>query len=75
MTKNIFAKSVGKAIPVIEAFVSGGLTLATFVPMAKRLQRYLFTLPIADVEFYKQSHEDDIIDIDLSDIIDDDFEE
>lgn len=75
MTKDIFAKGVGKAIPIIGAAVSGGLTFATFTPMAKKLQKYLVTLPMADVNFYKQSHEnDDIIDIDFSDITDADFE-
>lgn len=75
MTKEVFAKGVGKAIPVIGAVVSGGLTFATFTPMTKRLQKYLVTLPTADVNFYKQSHDSDVIDIDLSDIIDADFEE
>lgn len=74
MTKDIFAKGVGKAIPIIGAAVSGGLTFATFTPMTKKLQKYLVTLPMADVNFYKQSHEnDDIIDIDFSDITDADF--
>lgn len=68
MTKDVFAKGVGKAIPIIGAAVSGGLTFATFKPMTKKLQKYLITLPTADVEFYKRSHENDVIDIDLSDI-------
>ena len=75
MTKDIFAKGVGKAIPIIGAAVSGGLTFATFTPMTKKLQKYLVTLPTADVDFYKQSHENDITDIDLSDITDAYFNE
>lgn len=75
MTTEVFAKSVGKAIPIIGAAASGVLTFATFKPMVKKLQKYLVTLPMADVKFYKQSHEnDDVIDVDFSDIKDEDFE-
>ena len=72
MTKSIFAKGVGKIIPVVGAVVSGGITFIGFRPMAKRLQKYLITLPTASVDFYKKSHDndnDDVIDIDFSDII------
>nr|WP_298558494.1 hypothetical protein [uncultured Streptomyces sp.] len=47
MTKESFAKSVSKAIPLVGAVVSGGLTLATFLPMAKRLKKHLAGLPLA----------------------------
>ncbi|MDK1343789.1 hypothetical protein QNO09_10805 [Streptomyces sp. 378] len=47
MTKDSFAKSVSKAIPVVGAVVSGGLTLATFLPMAKRLKKHLSSLELA----------------------------
>ncbi len=78
MTKQIFAKSVGKIIPIAGAIVSGGITFIGFRPMAKRLQQYLATLPMASVDFYKKSHDKDIIDIDFSEIIvedEDGFEE
>jgi len=71
MTKEIFAKSVGKAIPVIGAVVSGGLTFAFFKPMSIKLRKYLATLPVASVDFYKNAkptQDDDIIDVDFSDI-------
>lgn len=68
MTKEIFAKGVGKVVPVIGGVVSGGLTLATFVPMSKKLQKYLSTLPTADSNYYKQHKNDEIVDIDFSDI-------
>ncbi|MDE6727092.1 MAG: hypothetical protein K2J80_04010 [Oscillospiraceae bacterium] len=71
MTKEIFAKGVGKVVPVIGGVVSGGLTLATFVPMSKKLQKYLATLPTADANYYKQHKDDEIIDIDFSDIEED----
>lgn len=41
LTKASFAKGVGKAIPVVGGVISGGLTLATFRPAAKRLQKKL----------------------------------
>ncbi|QFQ96815.1 hypothetical protein F9278_11955 [Streptomyces phaeolivaceus] len=48
MTKQSFAKSVSKAIPLIGAAVSGTLTLATYLPMAKRLKKHLASLPLAE---------------------------
>ncbi|MFF1295298.1 MULTISPECIES: hypothetical protein [unclassified Streptomyces] len=48
MTKQSFAKAVSKAIPLVGAVVSGGLTLATYLPMAKRLKRHLSSLPLAE---------------------------
>ncbi|MGA6174591.1 hypothetical protein ACPEIF_30590 [Streptomyces sp. NPDC012600] len=47
MTKQTFAKSVSKAIPVVGAVVSGGLTFATYRPMAKRLKKHLSGLELA----------------------------
>lgn len=47
MTKQTFAKSVSKAVPVLGAVVSGGLTLATYLPMAKRLKNHLSGLELA----------------------------
>lgn len=46
MTKQTFAKAVSKAIPVVGAVVSGGLTLATYLPMAKRLKKHLSSLDL-----------------------------
>ncbi|WP_198417378.1 hypothetical protein [Cryobacterium sp. Hb1] len=46
MTKQLFAGGVAKIIPVLGAVLSGGLTLATFLPMAKRLQRHLASLEL-----------------------------
>ena len=69
MTKAIFAKGVGKAIPVVGAVASGGITLALFLPMAKRLQKHLISLPMASVDFYQTPHDNEIVDLDFSDII------
>ena len=73
MTKAIFAKGVGKIIPVVGAIASGGITLVFFKPMSNRLRKHLSTLPIASVDFYKESHKDDIIEVDFSDITDEDY--
>ncbi|MFC9063243.1 hypothetical protein ACFTXB_35280, partial [Streptomyces sp. NPDC057074] len=53
-------KGVSKAIPIVGAVVSGGLTLSTYLPMAKRLKKHLAGLPLAD-----PSHrvtEEDVVD-------------
>jgi hypothetical protein len=73
MTKEIFAKTVGKIVPVIGGGISGGLTYITFRPLATRLRKYLIQLPLADVEFYKseQTVEADIIEADYTEIKDD----
>lgn len=46
MTKRLFASGVAKAVPVVGAVLSGGLTLATFLPMAKKLQKHLASLEL-----------------------------
>ena len=70
MTKDIFAKSVGKVIPVIGGVVSGTVTYSTFKPLANRLKKYLISLPTADVEFYNKEYNEHDIDINFDDIID-----
>lgn len=46
MTTRMFASGVAKAVPVLGAALSGGLTLATYLPMSKRLQRHLASLEL-----------------------------
>ncbi|MDO4791604.1 MAG: hypothetical protein Q3999_03885 [Buchananella hordeovulneris] len=41
MTKRSFASGVAKVVPLAGAVISGGLSWATFMPMAKRLQKHL----------------------------------
>lgn len=50
MTKQIFAKGVSKAIPLIGAVLSGGLTLAGYLSMCKRLKNHLSSLEFAQKE-------------------------
>jgi hypothetical protein len=52
MTKEIFAKSVGKIIPVVGGVVSGGLTIATFRPMTNKLRKHLSSI-VGDPGIYK----------------------
>lgn len=54
MTKQIFAKSAAKIVPLVGAAVSGSLTFATFLPMSKRLRKHLASLPLT-----KPSHATD----------------
>ena len=44
MTKQIFARTVSKAVPIVGGVASGGLTYATYRPMASKLRKYLHQL-------------------------------
>lgn len=44
MVKSTFAKGISKAVPILGGAISGGLTLATFKPMAHKLQNHLSTM-------------------------------
>jgi len=44
MNKQIFAKGVSKAIPVVGGAISGGMTWATFRPMCAKLRNHLASL-------------------------------
>jgi hypothetical protein len=46
MTKQIFANGLSKVVPIIGAAVSGAVTLGTFLPMSKRLQKHLASLEL-----------------------------
>lgn len=80
LTKDTFAKGVGKIVPVVGGVVSGGLTLATFRPMCAKLRNYLADLPLADPKTYQEvaddveQHVEDTVEIeaeilDVSDVI------
>lgn len=56
LTKETFAKGVGKVIPILGGVISGGLTLATFRPSAKRLQHKLQEEMFVINENYQESH-------------------
>lgn len=46
LTKETFAKQIGKFIPVIGGVIAGSITFLTLKPMSKRLQRHLKELPL-----------------------------
>jgi len=76
MTTAVFARGVGKIIPVLGAVTSGSITYAFFKLMSLRLGKYLATLPTANVNYYKESHSvDDIIEVDFSNINMDDIDD
>lgn len=62
MTRQTFAQTVSKAIPLVGAVVAGGLTLATYLPMAKRLKNHLSSL-----ELTKPKHE--VVDVQVVDVV------
>lgn len=57
MSKDIFAKGVSKLIPIVGGVVSGGVTFASYMPMAKKFKKYLSGLKPADVNYYKKIKE------------------
>lgn len=46
MSVRMFSSGVAKAVPIAGAILSGGFTLGTFLPMAKRLQKHLASLAV-----------------------------
>lgn len=79
MTKDIFAKSVSKVIPVVGGVVSGGITFASYKPMSVKFKKYLEKLDLANKEYYEKMQKNtstseepiEFIDIDCSEINDD----
>lgn len=79
MTKDIFAKSVSKVIPVVGGVVSGGITFASYKPMSVKFKKYLEKLDLANKEYYEKMQKNasifedpiEFIDIDYSEINDD----
>lgn len=70
MVKATFAKGVSKVVPILGGIISGSLTLATFKPMAHKLQGYLSNLAHMSPEEFAEY--DAAIVIDAEDIRDDD---
>lgn len=67
MTKDVFAKGVGKAIPILGGALSGGLTLATFKPMSHKLQKHLSEMAHMTPEEYEKYNAENTISIDEED--------
>lgn len=60
LTKATFSKGVSKVIPVVGGVVSGGLTLASMLPMAKRLAK---TLDTAKFEYSEEDFKKDFAEV------------
>lgn len=74
MTKEIFAKGVGKLVPVIGGVISGGFTFATFLPSCKKLQSKLQSMSLCDPDFYKDYNPDeDVVEVEAEaiEVVDD----
>lgn len=50
LTKQTFAKTASKVVPVIGGAISGGMTCAAYKPGAERLRRYLRSLPTSGID-------------------------
>jgi hypothetical protein len=66
ITKHVFAGGVAKLIPLVGAVLSGGLTLATFLPMSKPLQKHLASLELTKPG-NRADDSDEIIDVEVID--------
>lgn len=69
MTKTVFARGVSKVIPVIGGVASGGLTFATYKPMAIKLKKHLEKFETANVEFYRNIKENSYTVVDEDTIV------
>jgi hypothetical protein len=67
MVKATFAEGVSKAVPILGAAVSGGLTLATFKPMAYRLKKHLSTMAHMSPEEFSEYEAAIVVDAEDSD--------
>lgn len=68
MVKATFAKGVSKVVPIIGGAISGGLTLATFKPMAHKLKKHLSTMAHMSPEEFVEYEAAIVVDAEDSDI-------
>jgi hypothetical protein len=62
MVKATFAKGVSKVVPILGGVISGGLTLATFKPMAIRLKKHLSIMAHMSPEEFSQYEASFVVD-------------
>ena len=68
LVKATFAKGVSKAVPILGGAISGGLTLATFKPMAHRLQKHFSTMAHMSPEEFAEYEAAIVVDAESVDI-------
>jgi len=62
VTKDGVGKAVGKAVPIVGGIVSGSLTIATYLPMARKLKKEMSKLAKMSPErLEKESEDADIV--------------
>lgn len=67
LTKELFGKTVAKAIPLFSGAICGVLTYKTFGIMANNLQEALKLSPTSSTKYFKKKKMNDVIDADFSD--------
>lgn len=73
LTKDLTGKTIAKVIPVVGGVLSGGLSIATYLPMAKKLQKELSKYAsMSPDELIHESKKADIILADYT-VLDEDF--
>ena len=71
LTKDAFGKAISKSIPFVSGFLSGGLSVATYLPMAKKLQKELTKLAaMSPDDLVEASEAADIILANFADVTD-----
>jgi predicted RNA-binding Zn-ribbon protein involved in translation (DUF1610 family) len=70
MVKETFAKGVSKAVPILGGAISGGLTLATFKPMAHRLKKHLSKMAHMSAEEFAKYEASIVIDAEALETVD-----
>lgn len=60
-------ENISKVIPIIGGVASGGLTYATYRPMANKLKIYLSSLEVADPKYYAACKKE-AVDVDFHDM-------
>lgn len=66
LTKELFGRTVAKAIPLLSGAVCGFLTYKTFGVMARNLQEALKESPTASVKYFKKKKDGNVIDAEFS---------
>lgn len=74
MVKATFAKGVSKAVPILGGAISGGLTLATFKPMAHKLKKHLSAMAHMSPEEFAEFEAAIVVDVEAVDMDGDNVE-